>query len=57
MSATDKIKNAAQDAEGKTKEALGRVTGDRGKENEGKGDQARAHLKNAGENGKDAFNH
>jgi uncharacterized protein YjbJ (UPF0337 family) len=57
MSATDKAKNAMQDAEGKAKEALGRVTGDRDTETEGKGDQAKADLKNAGENVKDAFKH
>ena len=57
MSATDKIKNAIEDVEGKAKEAVGRVTGDRSTENEGRGDQAKADLKNAGENVKDAFKH
>jgi len=57
MSATDKAKNAIQDVEGKAKEAVGRVTGDRSTENEGRGDQAKADLKNAGENVKDAFKH
>jgi uncharacterized protein YjbJ (UPF0337 family) len=57
MSGTDKAKNAIQDTEGKAKEALGKVTGDRDTENEGKGDQAKADLKNAGENVKDAFKH
>jgi uncharacterized protein YjbJ (UPF0337 family) len=57
MSATDKMKNAAQDVEGKAKEAAGRVTGDRSQENEGKGDQVKSDLKNAGENVKDAFKH
>jgi uncharacterized protein YjbJ (UPF0337 family) len=57
MSATDKIKNAIEDAEGKAKEALGKVTGDKSTENEGKGDQAKSDLKNAGENVKDAFKH
>jgi uncharacterized protein YjbJ (UPF0337 family) len=57
MSGTDKIKNRIEDAEGKAKEALGRVTGDRDTEKEGKGDQAKADLKNAGENVKDAFKH
>jgi uncharacterized protein YjbJ (UPF0337 family) len=57
MSATDKAKNAVEDVEGKAKEAVGRVTGDRDKENEGRGDQAKSDLKNAGENVKDAFKH
>jgi uncharacterized protein YjbJ (UPF0337 family) len=57
MSATDKIKNAIDDAEGKAKEALGRVTGDRQTENEGRADQSKADLKDAGEKVKDAFKH
>lgn len=57
MSATDKIKNNIDDVSGKAKEAMGRVTGDRSKENEGRADQSKADLKNAGENVKDAFKH
>jgi uncharacterized protein YjbJ (UPF0337 family) len=57
MSTADKVKNAVQDVEGKAKEALGKVTGDRGTENEGRGDQAKSDLKNAGENVKDAVKH
>ena len=57
MSATDKAKNAIEDVEGKAKEGLGRATGDRSTENEGRGEQAKADLKNAGENVKDAFKH
>lgn len=57
MSATDKTKNAIEDAEGKAKEALGKATGDRSTENEGKADQSKADLKNAGEKVKDAFKH
>jgi uncharacterized protein YjbJ (UPF0337 family) len=57
MSATDKIKNAIEDVEGKAKEALGKATGDKSTENEGRGDQAKSDLKNAGENVKDAFKH
>lgn len=57
MSATDKIKNAIEDVEGKAKEALGKATGDRSTENEGKTDQAKSDLKDAGENVKDAFKH
>jgi uncharacterized protein YjbJ (UPF0337 family) len=55
MSATDKVKNKIDDAGGKAKEAVGRVSGDRSTENEGRKDQAKANLKDAGENIKDAF--
>jgi uncharacterized protein YjbJ (UPF0337 family) len=57
MSGTDKSKNAIEDVAGKAKEGLGRATGDRSTENEGKNDQAKADLKNAGEKVKDAFKH
>jgi uncharacterized protein YjbJ (UPF0337 family) len=57
MSATDKMKNAVEDMEGKAKEAVGRVTGDHGKEAEGRTDQAKSDLKDAGEKVKDAFKH
>ena len=57
MSATDKAKNAMDGAGGKAKEALGKVTGDRKTENEGRADQAKSDLKNAGEKVKDAFKH
>ena len=55
MSGADKVKNKAQDLGGKAKEAVGKVTGDKSTENEGKGDQAKANLKDAGEKVKDAF--
>ncbi|HUR06561.1 MAG TPA: CsbD family protein [Nonomuraea sp.] len=54
MGATDKISNAAEDMGGKAKEAAGRMTGDKDTEAEGQGDQAKAGLKKAGENVKDA---
>jgi uncharacterized protein YjbJ (UPF0337 family) len=57
MSALDKAKNAVEDAEGKAKEALGRLTGDRSTENEGRTDQAKSDMKDAGEKVKDAFGH
>jgi uncharacterized protein YjbJ (UPF0337 family) len=57
MSATDKIKNAAQDATGKVKETVGKGTDDERLEAEGKGDQASADLKQAGEKVKDTFKH
>lgn len=57
MSGVDKIKNSIEDVEGKAKEALGAATGDKSTENEGKSDQAKSDLKDAGENIKDAFKH
>ena len=36
-------------------EQVGKVTGNRRAENEGKGDQAKSNLKDAGEKVKDAF--
>ncbi len=57
MSAVDKIKNSIEDVEGKAKEALGRATGDRSTENEGRTDQTKSDIKQAGENVKDAFKH
>jgi uncharacterized protein YjbJ (UPF0337 family) len=57
VSAIDKAKNAVEDVGGKAKEGLGKATGDRSTENEGKKDQAKSDLKNAGENVKDAFKH
>jgi uncharacterized protein YjbJ (UPF0337 family) len=57
MSAVDKAKNTVDDMAGKTKEAMGKVTGDRSTENEGRKDQAKSDLKDAGEKVKDAFKH
>jgi uncharacterized protein YjbJ (UPF0337 family) len=57
MSALDKAKNAIDDASGKVKEGLGKATGDHDTEARGKGEQATADLKNAGEKVKDAFKH
>jgi uncharacterized protein YjbJ (UPF0337 family) len=57
MSGTDKAKNKIEDAGGKAKEALGKATGDRDTEDEGKRDQAKSDLKGAGEKVKDAFKH
>ena len=55
MGLDDKISNAADDAKGKVKEAAGKATDDHSLEAEGKGDQAGANLKQAGEKVKDAF--
>lgn len=55
MSATDKAKNKVEDLGGKAKEALGNATGDKSTRDEGRGDQAKSSLKDAGEKVKDAF--
>jgi uncharacterized protein YjbJ (UPF0337 family) len=55
VSAEDKIKNKIEDLGGKAKEAVGKVTGDHDTKNEGRGDQAKSSLKDAGEKVKDAF--
>jgi uncharacterized protein YjbJ (UPF0337 family) len=55
VSALDKAKNKVEDLGGKAKEAVGSITGDRSTENEGKADQVKANLKDAGEKVKDAF--
>jgi uncharacterized protein YjbJ (UPF0337 family) len=57
MGADDRAENTGQDLKGKAKEAWGKVTGDEQTEAEGKGDQAKADLKNAAEDVKDAFKH
>lgn len=54
MGGTDKISNAVDDMAGKAKEAVGRLGGDRDTEAEGQADQAKAQVKKAGENVKDA---
>jgi uncharacterized protein YjbJ (UPF0337 family) len=55
MSGTDKANNKIEDLGGKAKEGLGRVTGDRDTEAEGKADQKKSSLKDAGEKIKDVF--
>ena len=55
MGAEDKARNKIDDLGGKAKEGLGKVTGDKDTENEGKVDQAKSNLKDAGEKIKDAF--
>lgn len=55
MGLGDKIKNAAEDAKGKVKEATGSVTNNESLEAEGKAEQAAASAKKAGENVKDVF--
>ncbi|MDT5011648.1 MAG: hypothetical protein QOH57_3265 [Mycobacterium sp.] len=55
MSALDKAKNKVEDLGGQAKEATGSATGDKDTKNEGKADQVKANLKDAGEKVKDAF--
>ncbi|TFD52996.1 CsbD family protein [Cryobacterium sp. Hh11] len=55
MSEADKIRNAAEKAGGKLKESAGQIAGGKSLETEGKTDQAKASLKQAGEQVKDVF--
>ncbi|GAB3122456.1 CsbD family protein [Glaciibacter psychrotolerans] len=55
MSTSDKARHEAENVKGKIKEAVGHATGDDEKVVEGKGDQASAKLKKAGDDVKDAF--
>jgi uncharacterized protein YjbJ (UPF0337 family) len=57
MGIDDRIQNAAEDLGGKAKETAGKMTDDERLEAEGKADQAKADLKNAAEDVKDAFKH
>ena len=55
MGAEDKLRNAAESAKGKVKEGFGDTTDDESMQAEGKTDQSKADLKQAGEKVKDAF--
>jgi uncharacterized protein YjbJ (UPF0337 family) len=55
MGIGDKIDNMSEDASGKAKEATGKATDDERLEAEGRTDQSKADLKQAGEKVKDAF--
>ena len=55
MGFEDKIKNAAEEAKGKIKEATGKATENEELEAEGKSDGVKSSLKQAGEKVKDAF--
>ncbi len=55
MGLDDKIKNKAEEVTGKIKEGTGHATNDQSLENEGRTDQAKSNLKQAGEKVKDAF--
>lgn len=55
MGLDDKVRNETEEWAGKAKEGLGKATDDEQLEAEGKGDQVRSDLKQAGEKVKDAF--
>ena len=55
MGLDDKIKNKASEVVGEAKEQAGKASNDRDLEAEGKTDQIKANLKQAGEKVKDAF--
>ena len=55
MSTNDKISNKTEELTGKVKEGVGDATDDESMEREGKADQAKGNLKQAGEKVKDAF--
>ncbi|MGZ5399206.1 MAG: CsbD family protein [Nocardioides sp.] len=54
MGLDDKTSNKAEDLKGRAKEGTGKATGNERLEGEGKGDQASASFKDAGEKVKDA---
>jgi uncharacterized protein YjbJ (UPF0337 family) len=56
MGMDDKLKHSAEGTLGKAKEQLGESTDDQSLANEGKKDQSKSDLKQAGEKVKDAFN-
>ncbi|AXG78906.1 CsbD family protein [Streptomyces paludis] len=55
MSTQDKAANIGDKLKGKAKEAAGKVTGNQRLEAEGKADQAKGDIKQAGEKIKDAL--
>jgi uncharacterized protein YjbJ (UPF0337 family) len=55
MGADDKLENVADEKMGEAKEAMGKATDDEDLESEGKVDQTKSNLKQAGEKVKDAF--
>jgi len=55
MGFDDKVQNQSEEFGGKVKEGVGKATDDEQLEAEGKGDQAKGSIKQAGEKIKDAF--
>jgi uncharacterized protein YjbJ (UPF0337 family) len=56
MGTDDKARNKAEELKGQAKEGFGRATDDQDLEAEGRTDQAKSDVKQAGEKVKDAFN-
>lgn len=55
MGTNDKFDHHAEEAKGQVKENAGKATDDEKLEREGKADQTKANLKQAGDKVKDAF--
>jgi uncharacterized protein YjbJ (UPF0337 family) len=55
MGLDDKMKNKSEEVQGQAKEKVGGATDDKDMQAEGKTDQSKANLKQAGEKVKDAF--
>ncbi|HZJ52239.1 MAG TPA: CsbD family protein [Actinomycetota bacterium] len=55
MATEDKARNKGEETKGKLKEKTGEVTGDRELEQQGRRDQSKSKLKQAGEKVKDAI--
>jgi uncharacterized protein YjbJ (UPF0337 family) len=55
VSFADKFRNKAQELRGRIKRNTGEVTGDRRLQSEGRADEVKSNLKQAGEKVKDAF--
>ena len=55
MAADDKVENQTDKVKGKVKETAGTLQGDEELRNEGKADQTKGNIKQAGEKIKDAF--
>ena len=55
MATDDKLNNKVDELKGRGKETLGEATGDEEMRTEGKGEQAKANLKQSGEKVKDVF--
>jgi uncharacterized protein YjbJ (UPF0337 family) len=55
VSDADKVENKGEELKGKAKETAGSAVGNESLEAEGKGDQAKGNIKQAGEKIKDVF--
>ena len=55
MATDDKFRNKGEDLKGKAKETIGRATDDEELEAQGRADQTKSSLKDAGEKVKDAI--